>query len=145
MNPAWVNGKNGKDRPTLLAQKTIQLLRTYLQVYRPLDALFYGNDISRHISVACIQKKFRQLVERFGFSRDVHVHTLRHCFATHLLENGTSIFHIMHLLGHSNIQTTMVYLHMGELADLDIVSPVDHFAFGEPVAARHPELLLETA
>jgi site-specific recombinase XerD len=54
---------------------------------------------------------------------------LRHCFATHLLENGTSIFYIMHLLGHSSIQTTMIYLHMQSLDNLNIVSPIDRYHF----------------
>lgn len=121
------NGKNKKNRYTILAEAVRPLLEDYLSVYRPSTYLFYRNrDITEPISTSHIQRTFAKLVEESGAHGDVRVHTLRHCFATHLLEQGTSIFYIMHLLGHSNIQTTMVYLHMRELSSLSIRSPLDH-------------------
>jgi len=123
------NGKNKKDRYTLLANETVLLIQQYLQIYNPMEFLFYSNDITKKISTDCIEIYFRQLLARSSIQKKIHVHTLRHCFATHLLENGTSIFYIMHLLGHSNIQTTMVYLHMQSLENLNIVSPIDRYHF----------------
>jgi integrase/recombinase XerD len=123
------NSKNKKDRYTLLANETILLIQQYLQIYNPMEFLFYSNDITKKISTDCIEIYFRQLLARSSIQKKIHVHTLRHCFATHLLENGTSIFYIMHLLGHSNIQTTMIYLHMQSLENLNIVSPIDRYHF----------------
>lgn len=120
------NGKNKKDRYTILANATITLLKQYITVYNPVNYLFYANDIWNRLSTDCIQKYFKKLVLEFGFDSSIHIHTLRHCFATHLLEGGTSIFYIMNLLGHSNIQTTMVYLHMQALDKLCIKSPIDN-------------------
>lgn len=140
------NGKNKKDRYTLLANETIMLLGKYLQIYNPVDYLFYGNDICNKLSVACIQKAFKKLVQINNLSKEIHIHTLRHCFATHLLENGTSIFYIMQLLGHSNIQTTMIYLHMQSLDKLNIISPIDKCNFPlKEKAAIQPQLLLASA
>jgi site-specific recombinase XerD len=119
------NGKNKKDRYTLLANETIRLLRDYMRVYHPQTYVFYSVDVFSGISVDCIQKHFKRLILSNHIDPSVHVHTLRHCFATHLLENGTSIFYIMNLLGHSNIQTTMIYLHMESLELLNIQSPID--------------------
>ena len=85
-----------------------------------------GNPIYNPISTDCIQGHFKNLIKQCNLPKSIHVHTLRHCFATHLLEDGTSIFYIMNLLGHSNIQTTMVYLHMQSLEKLNIKSPIDN-------------------
>ena len=133
------NGKNGKDRYTLLANETIALLRRYFSVYHPQDYVFYGKDVFNRISVDCIQRHFKKLIRDNGMDESLHVHTLRHCFATHLLENGTSLFHIMNLLGHSNIQTTMVYLHMESLENLHIQSPIDSNHFRSAKAADGPQ------
>ena len=121
------NGKNKKDRYTLLADETTKLIKNYLQIYNPIEYLFYSNDICKKISIDCIQRKFKTLVHDNEIIKNIHIHTLRHCFATHLLENGTSIFYIMQLLGHSNIQTTMIYLHMQSLDKLNIQSPIDKY------------------
>lgn len=121
------NSKNKKSRYTILADSLVKTLRMYLEVYKPLDYIFYKKaDISDHISLSHIQKTFSNLVLKAGMNEDIHIHTLRHCFATHLLENGTSLFYIMNLLGHSNIQTTMIYLHMQDLSRLLIKSPLDY-------------------
>ena len=123
------NGKNKKDRYTILANETIDLLKKYYTVYHPQKHVFYSRDVLGKISIDCIQRNFRNLIRENNLDPSIHVHTLRHCFATHLLENGTSIFYIMNLLGHSNIQTTMVYLHMRSLDELNIQSPIDSWQF----------------
>jgi len=121
------NSKNNKSRYTILADATISIITNYMNVYKPIDFLFYKKrDITEQISISYIQRTFSNLVSRSKCNEKIHVHTLRHCFATHLLENGTSIFYIMKLLGHSCIQTTMIYLHMQDLAKLNLESPIDH-------------------
>jgi site-specific recombinase XerD len=121
------NGKNNKNRYTILANTTISMIHDYLKVYKPVEFLFYKKrDITEQISTSHIQRTFSNLIIKSKCNQEIHVHTLRHCFATHLLENGTSIFYIMKLLGHSNIQTTMVYLHMQDLPKLKLESPIDH-------------------
>lgn len=119
------SSKNNKGRYTILADETIALLRRYFNVYAPVNHLFYGKDLMGRLSNDCIQRFFKAHVKECGLNPATHVHTLRHCFATHLLEGGTSIFYIMHLLGHSNIQTTMIYLHMQAPDVLNIKSPID--------------------
>lgn len=128
------NAKNQKDRYTILANKTIEILQKYLRVYHPQKYVFYGKDIFNPISICCIQKQFKKLSVTCNINDSLHVHTLRHCFATHLLENGTNIFYIMNLLGHSNIKTTMIYMHMQSIEKLNIVSPLDYF--NESVTGR---------
>lgn len=137
------NSKNKKDRYTILADETIKLLKDYINIYRPIDFVFYSNDISKKISTDCIHKHFKKHIKYCEFDSTIHVHTLRHCFATHLLEEGTSIFYIMKLLGHSNIQTTMVYLHMQSLSSLNIKSPIDNMTINatEKIACRNFELI----
>jgi site-specific recombinase XerD len=121
------NGKNGRNRYSILGNKTIQLLKTYMNVYRPHSFLFYNQeDGTARVSKDAIRRELRKLLITNGIdAREVHLHTLRHCFATHLMESGTSIFHIMHLLGHVSIYATMVYLHMQDLDKLNITSPID--------------------
>jgi len=133
------NGKNGRNRYSILGNKTIQLLKTYMNVYRPHSFLFYNQEDSTvRVSKDAIRRELRKLLIKNAIDpREVHLHTLRHCFATHLMESGTSIFHIMHLLGHRSIYTTMVYLHMQDLDKLNITSPIDLF---EPHPNQNTEL-----
>jgi len=119
------NSKNKKERYTILADEAISILKQYINHYKPIEYLFYSKDIAKKISNDCIQKYFKLHIKNCGLNASIHVHTLRHCFATHLLEEGTSIFYIMKLLGHENIQATMVYLHMQSLSNLNIKSPID--------------------
>jgi site-specific recombinase XerD len=121
------NGKNSLNRYSLLGNKTTELLRIYINVYRPSSFLFYNRgDSTSRLGKDSIRRELRKLLVMNGIdARAVHMHTLRHCFATHLMENGTSIFHVMQLLGHASIITTMVYLHMQNLDKLQIRSPID--------------------
>jgi len=120
------NGKNGKDRYTILGKEAARLLRDYISVYHPTCHIFYSKDVLTKISPDCIRRHFSKLLSENRINGKIHIHTLRHCFATHLIENGTGLFRVMRLLGHTNIQTTMKYLHLTAI-DLDTVtSPLDH-------------------
>jgi integrase/recombinase XerD len=121
-------GKGGKDRYTILGEKTMRLLMQYLESYLPSSFLFYPRyDKGKALSCRQIQSAFQRILARIEDKKHCHVHTLRHSFATHLLEGGTNIFYIMRLLGHSSLSSTMIYLHMQRLDALQIVSPLDRY------------------
>jgi site-specific recombinase XerD len=120
------NGKNNKDRYTILSIEASKMVREYFLQYNPSSILFYNEqNKNKRISPSCIQRHFKTLTKKAEITKNVHVHTLRHSFATHSLEKGTNIFQIMHLLGHSHIQTTMIYLHMQTNDLSSITSPLD--------------------
>jgi integrase/recombinase XerD len=119
------HGKRGKDRYTLLAKHTLELLREYWRRYRPVDWLFPGKPPTRPISTKAVQMVFRKTLHRAGIKKPATVHTLRHTFATDLLEAGTDLCHIQHLLGHRRPETTAIYLHLSRKDIGRIVSPLD--------------------
>lgn len=119
-------GKGEKDRFALLSQVNLELLRDYWKAYRPNDWLFYPRyHKERHLGIRAIEKIFDQTLAKAGIPKDVTIHTLRHSFATHLLEDGADLFSIKELLGHSRVATTCVYLHMVSAARMGIISPLD--------------------
>ena len=120
------DSKNAKDRYTILSTKALTLLRFYMNRYKPETYLFFSiHDKSKQMSKRNCQDVFHTLVKEAHISKNAHVHTLRHSFATHLLENKTNLFYIMQLLGHASIKSTVIYLHMQRLDKMDITSPLD--------------------
>ena len=120
------SSKNNKDRYTVLSEKAIHLLNYYLNRYKPEVYLFYSiRDKSKRMSKRHCQEIFHRIVLEANITKKAHIHTLRHSFATHLLENNTNLFYIMKLLGHTSIRTTLLYLHMQRLDKLNISSPLD--------------------
>jgi integrase/recombinase XerD len=120
-------GKGGKDRFTILSENCLRILREYWTSYRPNNPegwLFLGTYNVCHITTAGISYALKKAVERAGITKDVSVHSLRHSFATHLLEDGVSLLQIKELLGHSSIQTTTIYLHLANVT-AGITSPLD--------------------
>ncbi len=117
--------KGKKDRYTLLATKTLHVLRDYFKEYRPKEFLFEGQD-SGCYSARSIQNIFRDAVERVKINKKVSVHSLRHSFATHLLENGTNLRYIQSLLGHANSKTTEIYTHVTTKGFENLKSPLDN-------------------
>jgi integrase/recombinase XerD len=117
--------KGNKDRFSILSENNLYLLRQYWKAYRPNLWLFPGIPDSKPISVRTIQSVFKDSLHAAGISKDVSVHTLRHCFATHLLNQGASILQIKELLGHADIQTTSIYLHLTHAQVLGLKSPLD--------------------
>ena len=121
-------GKNRRDRYTILPQTTLEALRGYWRISRPNSPegwLFPGFRNVGHITRAAISLAFDNCVERAGISKKVTPHSLRHAFATHLLEDGADIMKIKELLGHYKLNSTMVYLHLAHVTD-GIASPADH-------------------
>lgn len=110
------SGKGNKDRYTLLSPRLLSSLRTYYQTYRPSVYLFEGRHVGKAISTRTVQAVFSQARVRACITKQVSVHTLRHCFATHLLEQGENLARLQRLLGHTSLSTTSRYLHMGPSA-----------------------------
>jgi|TARA_B100000315_G_scaffold12426_1_gene11768 site-specific recombinase XerD len=120
-------GKGNQDRYTLLSEDTLCILRRYWKICRPVEWLFPGTRKDRSIHVSSIQKVFKQARQEAGIKKPASVHTLRHSFATHLLEAGADLFHIQKLLGHKSVKTTAIYLHVSRKDLTGIVSPLDFF------------------
>jgi len=118
-------GKGQKDRYTLLAQRTLEILRDYWREYRPQGWLFPGKPATEPLSVSSVQKVFEKVLLRARIKKQVSVHTLRHSFATHLLEEGTDLYHIQRLLGHTSPKTTAIYLHLSRKDLGGVTSPID--------------------
>jgi site-specific recombinase XerD len=118
-------GKGAKDRYTVLSQTLLQLLRRYWKMQRPADYLFPGSHPGTHIQPGTIQQICRDACRMAGIEKRVTPHTLRHSFATHLLENGTDTRAIQVLLGHSRIDTTARYTAVTPQTVSAIVSPLD--------------------
>jgi len=122
------HGKGRKDRYVMLSPKLLDLLRHYWKVYRPTHWLFPGDPADRHMSRHTIHTICRQAAAAAGMSKPVSPHTLRHSFATHLLESGTDLRTIQILLGHRNLKTTSLYMHVSTLTLASTVSPLDLLA-----------------
>lgn len=118
--------KGKKDRYTLLSESFLGILREYYKNYRPKDFLFEGQNNSKYSNTSA-QKILKYAVERAGINKRITLHTLRHSFATHLLENGTDIRYIQELLGHNSPKTTMIYTHVSESSIRRIKNPFDNF------------------
>jgi site-specific recombinase XerD len=117
-------GKGKKDRHTLLGDKTIQLLRKYYLQYRPKEYLFEGQNGGRYSSKS-VQNIMKQAMVRAGINKPASVHTLRHSFATHLLENGTDLRFIQTALGHSSPKTTEIYTQVSKKSLANVESPLE--------------------
>ncbi|TYQ15198.1 UNVERIFIED_CONTAM: site-specific recombinase XerD [Acetivibrio alkalicellulosi] len=125
-NLIHVKGAKGKkDRYTLLSSTALEILREYFKKYKPESWLFEGSKEERHITERSIQKVFENAIFKVGIKKKATVHTLRHSFATHLLENGTDLRYIQELLGHASSKTTEIYTHVSEKDFGKIQSPLD--------------------
>lgn len=122
-----VQGKGAKDRFTLLPDDLLLRLRAYyVASQKPKLYFFTSKQTGRAYHTRSLQQVVSGAMFKAGFSQKPYTsHTLRHSFATHLLDNGTNLHAIKTLLGHSKIETTMVYLHLQQHTQLGIVSPLD--------------------
>jgi len=118
-------GKGRLDRYSLLSKVALEELTIYRQHYRPRTWLFPGTNPEKPLSPTSIQKMFQVMKSRAGITKPATVHSLRHSFATHLLEGGCDLHHVQLLLGHKSPATTTVYLHVSQKELGKIVSPLD--------------------
>jgi integrase/recombinase XerD len=118
-------GKGHKDRYTLLSAQLLKSLRAYFKRYRPVTYLFEGQVSGKPYSAKSAQCVLKKAMECAGISKQASFHTLRHSFATHLLERGTNVRIIQELLGHQSLKTTTVYLHISNITPSQVKSPLD--------------------
>jgi len=118
--------KGKKDRYTLLSAKILKILRQYYRAYKPKEWLFEGVNGGKY-SPRSIQNVLKRAAEAARIKKKVSMHTLRHSFATHLLERGTDLRYIQVLLGHGSSKTTEVYTHVTTKGISQVKSPIDHF------------------
>ena len=118
-------GKGRKDRCTLLSEKAVHLFAEYCKTSDIQNWLFPGQPVTSPLSIRSAQKMFEKAAFQANIHKEVSIHSLRHTFATHLLENGTDIRYIQGLLGHSSIRTTERYTHIAKGSILNIISPLD--------------------
>jgi len=109
----------------LLSEVTLKSLREYWKEYRPTKWLFPGPDKERHITIRTAQRIFETACERAGVKKEVTIHSLRHSFATHLLENGIDLRYIQELLGHKSSKATEIYTHVSSKNFMRIRNPLD--------------------
>jgi len=128
-----VQGKGKKDRYVPLSEHLIRGLRSYISAEKPQEYLFggvaivdrAGGDFDIRYSQKGVQWAVKEAAKRAGIIKGVHVHTLRHTCATHLLEDGMDIISVKNFLGHESIETTMLYLHVAQLQTKPVFSPLD--------------------
>jgi site-specific recombinase XerD len=107
-----VKGKGKKDRLVDVPIELIEVLREYYRIYRPVDLLFFGANPQEVMKNRTVQQAVKSAAKKAGILKDVSPHTLRHCYATHHMENGTSVVYIQKMLGHTALKTTAIYLHL---------------------------------
>jgi integrase/recombinase XerD len=119
------SGKGSKQRLVPLSPRLLTALRTYWKEYRPTQYLFPGKTPDRPYAATSIQKAIKASAKRAGIKKNVTPHTLRHSYATGLLEAGVDILTISRLLGHASFATTMLYLHVRQVHLGSTPSPLD--------------------
>jgi site-specific recombinase XerD len=123
-----VNGKGRKDRYTMLSEKLLNELRSYYKTCRPQTYLFpssYKKHNPKALSYESVRSVYEKARKKVGIKNGEGIHTLRHSFATHLLEGGYDIRKIQVLMGHTRLSTTMIYLHVSRETLSKVPSPLD--------------------
>ncbi len=124
-------GKGKRDRYTILSKAALSFLREYWQLKQPKTWLFEGAKPGQHMTGRGIQLAFSSMLKKTGIKKKASFHTLRHSFATHMLESGVNLENIKIFLGHRSIKSTSIYLHVQKRDFQNIISPLDHFWPGE--------------
>jgi site-specific recombinase XerD len=118
-------GKGGKDRYTILSKRLLKELRIYWKRYRPSPWLFSGSKPGQPMPKSTAAAIYYNAKDKAGIKRGKGIHTLRHCFATHMLEAGVDLRTIQVLMGHSSIMTTIVYLKVSRKRLSSVQSPLE--------------------
>lgn len=118
-------GKGRKGRYTVLSQHCLELLRTYWRAHQPGEWVFFGRDKRKPMPVETAQRIYYQAKLKSGITKGRGIHTLRHCFASHLLEDGVEIYVIKRYMGHSSLKTTYGYIHLSPDYMSKAKSPLD--------------------
>ena len=122
----WIRGGKGhKDRQVMLSAPLREVLAAYWRWKRPTDWLFPGEKPGQPISTQTVFHTCRKAARTAGIAKPVHPHSLRHAFATHLLEDGVNLLVIQALLGHKNLKTTARYLHLADSTVRSARSPLE--------------------
>jgi site-specific recombinase XerD len=125
-----VNGKGGKQRYTILSSRLLMELRHYYKTCKPQTYLFpssYNHRKNQALTYTSVRSIYEKARKKAGIKKGAGIHTLRHSFATHLLEAGYDIRKIQVLMGHRRLSTTMIYLHVSRKTLSKIPSPLDLF------------------
>jgi site-specific recombinase XerD len=131
-NLIWVrSGKGQKDRSVMMNGKIKERLRGYIDFHKPVNWVFPSSHTGRAITVRTAELVFEHACEKAGVQRKGGIHSLRHSFATHLLERGTDLRYIQVLLGHANVKTTEIYTHVSSKNIAAIPSPAEDLDLGE--------------
>ena len=126
------NGKGEKDRESILSPRLLAELRHYWVNYRPKHWLFPGMFPANHLATGSVARFFKDAKDAAGIKKSGGIHTLRHCFATHLLEAGVDIYTLQRLMGHSSISSTVLYLHLTAKLLEPARSPLDLLEIPKP-------------
>lgn len=118
-------GKGAKDRITIVSEQTLKNIEKYLLEYQPLTYVFESHEAGEKLSVRTAQKVVEEAIKLAGANPAASAHSLRHSFATHLLEGGTDIRYIQELLGHARLETTQIYTKVANNKLRDIKSPLE--------------------
>ena len=132
------HGKGQKERLVPLSPRLLELLRGYWREYRPATWLFPGVKPALALTDGTVQRICKRTARRAGLTKRIHPHTLRHSFATHLLEAGVDLLSVQALLGHSHFNTTAKYLHVSMRRLAQLPALLEGLAVARPVQVRVP-------
>jgi len=118
-------GKGGKDRIVPISSKTLQVLKVYRKSYPSMNLVFKGFGTHKGINNAFIRKRLKEVLQMAGLNTSLTTHSLRHSYATHLLEAGEDIQTVQQRLGHKSVATTMIYLHLARIRKNQCINLID--------------------